>query len=134
VVRRISVGLSTDDNQISRFKASKSDASVMQMVHVFPLGAVGNAIAFDCQSCVRIGPVNALKSSLDGDKLILLEVGVSVMRLQRYAEDHHSTYCCKDNSFFYVSSVLMSVTLSPPIGNAYKNRPSPSSEDGFTAL
>src|SRR5215471_19670728 len=86
----------------------------MQAVHVLPLGLIGGVIAFYRQSGVRIGPIDALESSLDGDNLILLVVGVSVMRLQGHVEDEHGTYCYKDKSLFHMSSVLVALRYRRP--------------------
>jgi hypothetical protein len=77
-----------DDNPIARLKAAKRHAGTMQVVPILPHGRVAGVIAFDGQSGVRIGPVDALENSLDGDNLILLEVGVPVVRLQGHAENH----------------------------------------------
>jgi|SRR5262252_3620280 len=107
----ISIGVPGDDNPIARFKAAKRHPGTMQVVHVLPLGSVGSVIAFDRQSGVRIGPVDALESSLDGDNLILLVVAVSVMRLQGHAESHYSTCCRNDYSRPHISSELLPHTM-----------------------
>jgi hypothetical protein len=103
----MSIGVPAYDNQISRFKAAQRHAGAMQVGHVLPHDRVDSVIAFDRQSGVGIGPVDALDSSLDGDNLILVEVDVSVMRLQGHAENHYSTWCRNGNSGFHVSSRLI---------------------------